>query len=729
MLRHVSGPWLASYYGALDHWYGCGLSEDADVLSSLELMVATLTGTAAAAPPGVNPNVVAERELLRGIGTALLELLRGGGRAEAYQDLIGPAVESVPQVLRQATDMAIPVGLLSVPFLAGFQRYAEVDDTIRRTSVSQIPVRDKIDRLAACLDQLGQGRRLILAPHHQERILDALYHHAITETRDLVQRLRGGASLEVQLTTGSVAADQDDSGVILSVANVGSVEARDVEVELAASAAFELLDQSFRQTLPALAPDGEHPFRFSIRPLTGDDAFRIRCTVSCSDPGRTRQQRTVEFGIRVVGIDSGPFRQKQNPYVFGVHLEEHRQFYGRRNELAELLGHLADRRPQNMLLRGARRTGKTSLLYMVRAALSDRGGRTGVRSWFALPESWHPALDSTVPVMLNLQGVDVLRDNPTPTGFYHAVLGALRDGGLSCPFSQQLLDDPVVAATQFVKALRDIVQGGHGLRPVMLVDEFDVLDKMADKSLYAYFRTAIASVQGITWIVASALGLYNEVRDYESPLFNVFKIVSMVQLEHEAARRLVLDPWDRVPADGSRLRFADDAVESILEAAGRNPYFIQLLCSEVVGYANAARSNYVQYTTVVQAIDRRILTDSGAASEHFAYLWDRAGNMGKLILLTLLHNPLAMGHEELREEMVRLLRGHLGVVAEPASLRGFEDHLQRLTIVDAIRLGPGGYSFGIPLFRRLLLKRAERGDLERTTAFALAAELTGGRGR
>jgi hypothetical protein len=720
-----------AYYLALDHWYGCALYDGAGISAALERMVGALSGQTAPTAPD---RELAERAgFLREVGQALLELLRGGGRAEAYQELIRPAAESMPLVVSRATDMAQPIELLSMPFVTSFRHYAAVGDAVRRTIAAQIPVRDKIEQLEVSAEQLLQGRRLIFAPHHQARILDLLYERAITETQDTVRRLQGGASLEVELKTRSVAPHDRDSGIVFAVTNAGSVEARDVEMELAVSDAFELLDHSYIQTANRLTPGAEQRFRFAVRAVTAEETFPIRCLVSCRDTGQGWQQRTLEFVIRVTGPERGSFHQQPNPYVFGLPLEEHRQFYGRRGELEQLLAHLAIRRPQNVLLRGARRTGKTSLLNMVRSVLDDTGGQTGVRRWFELPDGWHEALDATVPVFLNLQAVDWAGGTPTATGFYHAVLAALRDAGLRSAGGDRLLAEPSVTFTQFVGALRAVVRGASGVRPVMIVDEFDVLDQVAETSFfYGPLRSAISSVQGVTWIVASALGLYHEVRAYESPLFNVFKIINLGLLDPDAAKRLVLSPWEQESAvrDGPPLRFADDAVEAILEEAGRYPYFVQLLCSEIVDHVNRTRTGFVQYRTVLHVIERHMLTEGSAASEHFAYLWDRAGGVGKLILYALLRHPGAMSRDELREAVRDLLGPDAGDGRATAALDAFDDSMQRLVVVDAVRHSPGGgYAFGIPIFRRLLLKRNEREDLRRAAHKALATNppATGGR--
>jgi hypothetical protein len=711
------------FYAALGHWYSCAFQDSQEAITgTLDRITATLREVRSEQDDGLDPDIAERAERLDRLGAGLLDLFRGGGRAEWYaadenEHLLTPTREGVPEVVRRATDMAQPLEVVSEPFRASFQQYATITNLARRIRTSPIPVQDRIDRLTVLLGQLRQARRMVFAHYHQAQILRCLYDRAIGETDGWIAELRGGASLDVELRTRAVA-PLLESGIVFAVANAGGVAAAGVEVELHESLDFELLDQSFKQTLPSLGPGRDRSFRFSIRPLTGKESFPVRCSVSCDDPRlATRQERTVEFVLRVTSPHGGRFRPRPNPYFFGVPLQEHRQFYGRRAELHTLLGHLASRSPQNVLLRGPRRTGKTSLLYMVRAVLSD-GGDAGVRGWFDIPVDWARALDATVPVMLDLQGTSWPDDTPTPTAFYQAILARLGEAGLRGAAGDRLLEEPFVAGTQIVKALTGLLAGGR-VRPVVLVDEFDVLDRIADRSFYGALRHVISTVPGVTWIVASAMGLYRAMRDYESPLFNVFKIVTLGRLEPAAARRLVRAPW---PPGEPGLELTDDAVEAILEETGRYPYFIQLLCSEIVEHANETRASYVQYQTVYQVIERRIVAQGSAAYEHFAFLWDRAGGVGKLLLVTLLGNPDPMTKDELHQAVLARLgtRGRALAASGPGQL---DDHLERLRVVDAVQeLRGAGYAFGIPLFRRLLLERDRHENLQALALEALEAE-------
>jgi AAA ATPase domain len=731
-----SCPEHSGYFEALENWYSCAF-DDMDVEAALNAVVEQLARPAASAACDANCDLAQDAERLKSIAVPLRQLLSGGARAEAYEVLHEPPVESIPQVTRRATDMTEPPELLSVPFGISFREYAELQERIRRLSTMAMGVRDKTERLAELKASLDRCKLLIFAPQHEARILGALCGQAQAATERFISQLSLGAAVELKLQTRSVEL-AEDSRLHFSVRNLGSRPAAEVELELQAAEAFELTDLTYKQALARLAPEEEHAFWFGIRCVTDAPDFRIRCVVSWANEKpqsgsrlsevAERQQVTQDFMISTIGIQAQPFRKKPNPYVFGVHVQDYRRFFGRQDELDELLGHLAHGGPQNVLLRAPRRAGKTSLLHMIMAVLTDADRAAGVRDWFEVPHNWDESLNATVPVMLNLQGIEDLQRQATPTAFYRAVISGLREAGLHGPTCDQLVSEPFISYTRFARGMRELVTAAGGRRPVILLDEFDVLDTMPDKiAFYHALRTFVADVQGVTWFVVSALGLYKEIREYASPLFNIFKIVTMGRMDTEAARKLVTSPWEPGGSLASAsLSILPDAVYAILEEAGNYPYFIQMVCSEVVNFVNTVRSNQVRFSTVQQVVERRMVLEGGAADLAFDYMWQGASPAGKLLLLTLLHQDTRMAREELKAAARLLLenRGRADLVGR--LLGQFDDGLIRLTYMDAVRLVPGkGYKFGVPIFRRLLLRKTERNDLEQEAIEELAASVHG----
>ncbi len=711
------------YYEALAHWYRCALVSDLqDVEAHLKQMLDTLQQCDVEPEEEVlhtNGDIQEQARSLKNVGTAILHMLSGGGQLDVlwslYREDLEVTVSNVPFTRRQAVHMTQPLSVPTALFRGEFQHYAQIITEIQKIQSAAIPVADKVKLLRQQKVRLERAQNVAFAPIHEKHVLDLLYHRAIEHVLATIADLEGGAKLHVDLLTRSVT-HHEDTQISFDVRNIGRVEARDIRVVLELSDHFHLRDQSAVKQLANIPPGGVERLAFTIRARVDED-LPIHLTVAYNDARAERHEYRHEFLVQVTSLDRGPFRLKPNPYIYGVPLQDPRLFYGRRQELESLLNHLASGRPQNILIRGARRSGKTSLLNMVQAVIADRERHLGARTRFAIPREWDPALNVLQPVLIDLQGVERPDNVLTPTAFFKAVLTALTEVGWGDDAVRRVVEQSHIRTQQFERTLRNVLKARRGQSVVLLLDEFDVVDLISDREFYAQLRHVISAVQGVTWIIASALGLYREVSDYESPLFNVFKIVDLGPLEREAARRLILDPWeapDRLAGgEQGRLQFVDDAVDAILDETGCHPYFIQLLCSAVVERANARRTNYVLRRTVYEVIDG-ITAPRSALYEHFAYLWDRVGGMSKVILLVLLSRVDPPTDKELRQAVHRhLIEAGLHMGARQVD-QAYWQSLHRLKVMEAITEDTRErLMFGIPLFRRLLQKRSEREDLWR----------------
>ncbi len=719
------------YYQALRLWYHCGELKPEEIEPTLNQMVVLLREYEQKSRQLSEPRSWAREQALhlQSVGEALLHMLSGGGQPEiilrVYAEELTPAPSSVPQEIRLVADLAQAIEVPSRLFRLAFRRYAEIVQQIQRIRTSQIPIDDKIARLQDGTVSLRDARRVAFAHRHERRILDRLYEFAIEQTESLVNELQGSAQLEIELLTQAVAQHEEHTLTFL-VRNIGRVSAGAVEVEFARSEHFALVEESAVKDLSDLLPEAAKRIPFAIRPRVDHD-FAVGLKVTYRDLQQQVRVRQQEFLLRIVSLDRGPFRPKPNPYVYGAPLQDHRLFYGRQRELESLLSHLTAGRQQNVLIRGARRAGKTSVLNMLKAIVDDEQGQGHIRKWFQVPDAWYPALDRLHAIPLDLQSVERQQGALTPSAFYQAILGRIRELGLDSQLLSAMLSEPRVTTTLFTKTLELTLQQHAGTRLVFLLDEFDVVDTITDKTFYAHLRHTISQVQGATWIIASALGLDRAVSDYESPLFNVFKIINLERLDAAAARRLILDPWQAGAGEGAddqvTLQFTDDAVDAILYETGCYPYFIQLLCSAIVEQINLARTNYVQRGMVYQVIDK-IIASRSAAYEHFVFPWDRADGIGKVTLLVLLSQIESPNTHELKHLVWERLHDR-GISAAPNVLLAlYDEGLRQLQAVDAVALDHHNrYVFAIPLFRRLLLERKNHSDLWTNAFQELQADL------
>jgi len=720
------------YYRALGLWYGCATTPTEKIETELGKMVGLLRSCESTGGRQSPAKLELKERIahLQRVGNALLHMLNRGGQPEIieefYRDELKPIAGSVQWAIRQAADMATfdQTELPSLLFRHTFQLYTDIMNKIQKIRYSAIPLDEKIDQLQQRILDLEQARRIVFALYHETKILDLLYERAIQQTRTFTEDLRGSALLVVDIWTSSLA-HYENNVLAFLVKNVGRVEARNVQAELVGSERFNLIEASSVKLLPNLPAETEKSVEFVIRPLVDDD-FPLQLILRHEDPRVGIQEQRLQFSVRITSLDRRPFRPKPNPYIYGVPLQDHRFFYGRRQELEALLNHLASGRPQNVLLQGARRTGKTSILNMLKNIIEDSTDTSQIRLQLGIPSEWYAALNKLQPVLLDMQSLERKRSLLTATEFYQAILAGLMDIGLGSGEIERLLTEPYVTVNQIERVLAQTVREHHIGGLVLLLDEFDLLDLIADKSFYAHLRHIISHVQTVTWIITSALGLYKEVRDYESPLFNVFKIIAVGRLDREAARQLILAPWQPIslesPQQKPGLHFMDDAMHVILNETGCHPYFIQLLCSTIVEHVNLTRTNYVLSRTVYEVIEK-LIEPRSAAYEHFAYFWDRADGMGKAILLLLLSRTEPLTPEALQDIIQQRLAEPPVNLPAPWLVIKYNQSLLRLQAVEAvIPDNANRLMFGIPLFRQLLIRRSQRENLWESTVQLLQTD-------
>jgi hypothetical protein len=177
------------------------------------------------------------------------------------------------------------------------------------------------------------------------------------------------------------------------------------------------------------------------------------------------------------------------------------------------------------------------------------------------------------------------------------------------------------------------------------------------------------------------------------------------------------------PLANQKVQFLDEAVDAILEQSGGHPYFLQLLCSNVIDYLNERQTNYVLYGTV-QEVVQRIVGQQRQAYDHFAYLWDHAEPVSRLILALLLASDEPLNDARLWDQLLTNLSQQQVTLPQAWLREQYERDLLRLQNVGEaiVRDSQGCYGFGIPLFRYWLRERGRRENLSDKAVAAVLDE-------
>lgn len=256
-----------------------------------------------------------------------------------------------------------------------------------------------------------------------------------------------------------------------------------------------------------------------------------------------------------------------NPYVAGLPIQGEKGFFGRQDILRTVQKELSNPGTNVLLLFGQRRIGKTTLLKQLHRLLPsdkflpvffdlmDRAGRTLGEVLTELAEAILDTLAEKLPNLAksNIKWPEMDETDNTGHAFEHFFMETL---------------------------LKTI----GSRRPIILLDEFDVLDtnmdglprEMATKSLFEFLRKLMSKHNQLAFVFAMGRNPEDLSQQNYAATFKSSITIPIGVLEPKDARSLVLQAQE----DGT-LQITESALNRILDLTGCHPYFTQLLCQRI----------------------------------------------------------------------------------------------------------------------------------------------------
>jgi len=357
---------------------------------------------------------------------------------------------------------------------------------------------------------------------------------------------------------------------------------------------------------------------------------------------KNKQHYPDEAWVHAIDLES-QVRWINNPYQYGTQIINPRNHYGRQQELKMILNHLqsrsGDSQRQNFRLRGTRRSGKTSLLIMLRKTIED----LETRRYYGISEEKDAALNMWHPVFYTLQGLSNEADNGKALDskvFFRSLTKAMCE---SLHWTNQVIEqvvsrldadfarsgDIVGAVEEELMGILDELQPDQ--RILILLDEVDLLGIENETRLFGQLRTIITSsdLAHITWVLTSNRALQAPNEGIESPLHNIFKPVVLRNLDMSEARRLIMEP-----ARSEKIYFEPEAVDSILYQTGCQPFMLQVICSTLVDRLMQEQTAYIS-RSLADATMMQLLEPGTAIHDQCQFMWTQATDSGRVILALL----------------------------------------------------------------------------------------------
>lgn len=358
-----------------------------------------------------------------------------------------------------------------------------------------------------------------------------------------------------------------------------------------------------------------------------------------------------------------------NPYIAGKSLSGESGFFGRRDVFDLVQTELTR---NAIVLFGQRRIGKTSILKQ----LQRRMPKPFLPVYFDLMDR------AEKPMGQLLTGL--AQQMAQAAALTHLPTEMDNDGG---QFRHQ-----------FLPALYDALGGERAM--VLLLDEFDVLDRCAEMQLpptaaahafFPYLRQLIETERRLHFLVVIGRKTEELSSDFKAT-FKAAKFKRVSVLSMDEARKLVT----LAERQGS-LRFEPGVVDALLQLTTGHPYLTQLLCQQMWDAAHVNTSETAP-TATQRLLDKVVITALEAGQNVFEWIWDGLPPAER-VMLAAIADATEQKPAVTEDQVVELLQRH-GV----RILSGDLDLAPRkLVDWELLREVDGGYRCHVELLRRWVM--------------------------
>lgn len=403
--------------------------------------------------------------------------------------------------------------------------------------------------------------------------------------------------------------------------------------------------------------------------------LKIELGRDATNPVAIRYQPVAEHWHKIVtdhidALDSAAKTNQQipSPYIVGVPLTRSQEMFVGRTDVARYVEDIlrrVDHPP--LLLYGARRMGKTSLLYQL--------------SWM-LPRR-------ILPLVVDLQGPVSLAT--TDAGFLFAFARGIRMAAARNEVTlpelsrEELKDEPFTVFDEWLRRSGQAVVADGRDTVLLALDEFEALDAslaagvLEERAILGMLRHIVQHSRGIKLLLSGSHTLA-EFRRWSSYLINA-QVLKLEYLTEAEARELIETPIPDFP-----LRYEPDAVRRVLDLTRGHPYLVQLACMEVVAYKNKQEPAQ-RFLATVADVDANIAAMLERGQQFFADIeLNQVDENGRGLLRWLAKQGLGYSATE-------------GELAAVIGMDTLSETTQQLILRSIIESQDGGYSIQVELVR------------------------------
>lgn len=300
-----------------------------------------------------------------------------------------------------------------------------------------------------------------------------------------------------------------------------------------------------------------------------------------------------------------------NPFAFGNPVRDPAHFYGREQEIRQIVGRLLSTAFESTSVVGERRSGKTSLLnYLSNPHIAERLGLN--------PSQY-------LMVYLDFQGCADI----TPARFWnrvlHKIARALGDEAIAA-MAKEITERPKIDQYDLEDLFMEIETRNRRL--VLLLDEFEYVTQNPNFGVDFFSGLRALAIHCPLALVTATrdelVDLCHSETIKSSPFFNIFASVFLRPFKPEEARALLTGELAGTP-----VQFSDAEQAYLIEIAGGHPLFVKMAGH----YGFEARLAGLKGDVLCAFVAENVRQQ---AEPHFSYLWSHSSDSERITLLSIL---------------------------------------------------------------------------------------------
>lgn len=430
------------------------------------------------------------------------------------------------------------------------------------------------------------------------------HYHSLLEEEWYQITLTSKPDVSITLLTGSSYRDNDGL-VKLQIAVSNNKESSPIsKIELQLEDNKYIYSWNFEEkTYNDLLKGGDQPILYHLNMNLNPDLKEkaISITIKCIYENTNNEKETKLQDISVRLYSESEYEPFDNPYNAGDTVEKREMFFGRDSFINNLVNVMQSSPSKQLVFYGQKRSGKSSVLYWLQKELENQGAFCARFS------------------------MGILRRDLRDVTFFYQILYTItralsRYKGEKPTFQIPKIKEfeaenptnPVQTFSSYMAEFKDSCKSTPGWENkliVIMIDEFTYIytgikEGKVDYTILQQWKSVIQDPDSsfAAVLVGQDVIPYFKEEEYARNVFQMMDDFRLNYLELSDARDLVEKPI-------GKHRYASGAVELILEFTACNPFYIQMLCGELVSEMNKKKSiiaTTADVTEVAQKIIKRL---------------------------------------------------------------------------------------------------------------------------